>query len=229
MDVPSSGLHSERGADTYPLLMERSENVNVAEHVIDIQRSIDAASPSSTHDRTSNGSEVLHREERASSSTRASVPQHSASSSNGTSSRNTSTVRRGDARRRRSPLNSGLWISIELALTVSQIVASIVVLALSKDEQPHAPLRAWIIGYACGCFATLPLLYWRYCHRSPGSDQDTTQSRQTSQISVPAGPFSLSVTRTSEGDDRRSNGTAPRGIQNAVMSARYKFVFLEFL
>ncbi|XP_021276745.1 E3 ubiquitin-protein ligase At1g12760 isoform X2 [Herrania umbratica] len=163
------------------------------------------------------------REDRPSGSARVLGSQPSSSSSNGTNSRPSSAVRRGDARRRRSPLNSGLWISIELVLTVSQIVASIVVLALSRNEHPHAPLFAWIVGYASGCIATLPLLYWRYRHRNQASEQDPVQHHHTSHINVPAGPFSLSVTRTSDGGDHRPATMSPRGGHNAgVTSARIK-------
>jgi hypothetical protein len=69
------------------------------------------------------------------------------------------------SRQRTSPLNSGLWITIELTVTFSQIIASIIVLSLSRHEHPKAPLAVWVAGYAAGCLATLPLLYWRYTHR----------------------------------------------------------------
>ncbi|KAK7311849.1 hypothetical protein RJT34_10258 [Clitoria ternatea] len=67
-------------------------------------------------------------------------------------------------RRHRSPLNSGLWICVELVITMSQIVAAVLVLSLSRHEHPRAPLFAWIVGYTSGCVATLPLLFWRYYH-----------------------------------------------------------------
>ncbi|KAG2282224.1 hypothetical protein Bca52824_053444 [Brassica carinata] len=56
---------------------------------------------------------------------------------------------------RRSPLNSGLWISVEFVVTVAQIVAAIVVMVLAKDEHPEAPLFTWVVGYTSGCVATL--------------------------------------------------------------------------
>lgn len=220
MDVPSSELYCENRTDPCPLSMERSENFS--EHIIDIPRTGDTSSSNLSHETTSNGLDVLQREDRPSTSARVLVSQPSASSSNVTNLRTSSAVRRGDARRRRSPLNSGLWISIELALTVSQIVASIVVLALSRNEHPHAPLFVWIVGYASGCVATLPLLYWRYRHRNQASDQDSAQQRHTSHINVPAGPFSLSVTRTADGVDHRTATTSPRGgLNTGVLSARY--------
>ncbi|KAH7427654.1 hypothetical protein KP509_10G053900 [Ceratopteris richardii] len=65
---------------------------------------------------------------------------------------------------RGNPLNSGLWISFELLMVMTQIIAAIVVLALSRDENPKTPLSLWIVGYTIGCVAILPLLYWRYQH-----------------------------------------------------------------
>ncbi|KAL9400262.1 hypothetical protein Peur_009223 [Populus x canadensis] len=227
MDVPSTELHSESQTDTFPLLMERPENLNSSAHIIDIPRNIEVpGSPS--HDRISSGLEASSHEDRPSSGVRAPSTQPSTSLSNGTNSRSSSLIRRGEARRRRSPLNSGLWISVELVLTLSQIVASIVVLSVSRHEHPHAPLFAWIVGYASGCVATLPLLYWRYRYRNQSLEQDSAQNHQGSaHINVPAGPFSLSVSRNSESDDRRSATTSPRGSQNAVLNARLK-VLVEY-
>ncbi|XP_011019728.1 PREDICTED: E3 ubiquitin-protein ligase At1g63170 [Populus euphratica] len=227
MDVPSTELHSESQTDTFPLLMERPENLNSSTHIIDIPRNIEVpGSPS--HDRISSGLEASSHEDRPSSGARAPSTQPSTSLSNGTNSRSSSLIRRGEARRRRSPLNSGLWISVELVLTLSQIVASIVVLSVSRHEHPHAPLFAWIVGYASGCVATLPLLYWRYRYRNQSLEQDPAQNHQGSaHINVPAGPFSLSVSRNSESDDHRSATTSPRGGQYAVLNARLK-VLVEY-
>ncbi|KAH7574194.1 hypothetical protein JRO89_XS03G0264100 [Xanthoceras sorbifolium] len=243
MDVPLAGLDSESESDTCPLLMERPENLNGGgEHVINIPIS-DALSSSSPHDRTPYNLDSLHHEDRSSSSARNSSSQPSSSnartpisqptmSTSGSNSRNvtSSYVRRGDTRsRRRSPLNSGLWISIELALTVSQIVASVIVLSVSRHENPRAPLFEWIVGYASGCVATLPFLYWRYHHRNQGSEPDTVQSRSaSSRVNVPGGPFSISVPRTPEGEDQRAAATSQRSVQNAgVPSARLK-VLVEY-
>ncbi|KAK9983631.1 hypothetical protein SO802_033156 [Lithocarpus litseifolius] len=229
MGVPSTELHCE-GTDTCPLLMERPEYTDSSEHIIDITGS-DNASPSSLpHDRHSNTINASQLEDRPSSIVRAPISQPTISSTNGSNSRNSSFVRRGEARRRRSPLNSGLWISIELVLTVSQIVASVVVLSVSRNENPHAPLFAWIVGYASGCVATLPLLYWRYCHRNQASEQDSSQARQaSSQINVPAGPFSLSVTRNAEGEHLQSADGSPGSNQHsAVLSASRIKVLVEY-
>lgn len=225
MDVPSPELHSENQTDTFPLLMERPENLNSGEHIIDIPNSA-----LTSHDRTSSSLEASSGEDRPSSSSRTPIYPPSTSPTNGSNSRNPPFVRRGEARRRRSPLNSGLWISVELFLTVSQIVASIVVLSVSRNEHPRAPLFAWIVGYASGCIATLPLLYWRYRHRNQALEQDSTQPRQggSTHINVPAGPFSVSVSRASEGEDRRNAITSPRGGQNAALNARYIMQHLMF-
>lgn len=227
MDVPSAELPCESQSDTCPLLMEHPEYPNHSEHIVDIPGCADASSSSLPHDRRSNSINTSQLEDRPSSSARVPISQPPVSSSNGSNSRNSSHVRRGDARRRRSPLNSGVWISIELVLTLSQIVASIVVLSVSRHEHPRAPLFAWIVGYASGCVATLPLLYWRYRHRNQVSEQDSAQPHQASQINVPAGPFSVSVSRNSEWEDRQADVGSSRGSQHSGsqhsgrLSARY--------
>ncbi|OAY27180.2 hypothetical protein MANES_16G068000v8 [Manihot esculenta] len=205
--------------------MERPESLSASEHIIDIPRSSDS-SPSTSHDRTASGLEASSHIDRPSTSVRTSLPQPSTMTSggNGSNTRNSSFIRRGEARRRRSPLNSGLWISVELVLTISQIVASIVVLSASRNEHPRAPLFPWIVGYASGCVATLPLLYWRYRHRNQVLEQESTQSRQGStHITVPAGPYSVSVSRSSEADDRRTATTSSRSSLNSeALNARLK-------
>jgi len=75
---------------------------------------------------------------------------------------------------RRSPLNSGVWISFELVVVISQIIAAVIVLAVSRHEKPKTPLFPWVICYTAGCIATLPHLYWRYTHRN---NQNTQQGR----------------------------------------------------
>ncbi|GBG70038.1 hypothetical protein CBR_g4866 [Chara braunii] len=60
---------------------------------------------------------------------------------------------------------SNVVLVIELIITLAQITASVVVLAISWDTTRKSPLDGWIIGYTVGCVATLPLLYWRYRHR----------------------------------------------------------------
>ncbi|CAH2077191.1 unnamed protein product [Thlaspi arvense] len=211
-------------AHTFSRLMERSsDNLSRNEHIIDIPRNAATAS-SSSHDRISNVLEPLHHdEERPSNSVAPPVPvsQPATASSSSSMRSNPRSVRR-----RRSPLNSGLWISIELVLTVGQIIAAIVVLSLSKHEHPRAPLFAWIVGYACGCVATLPLLYWRYYHSNQASEQDSGQHRPN--LNVAAGPFAFSISRTSEGDGRQTNTTSSRSRYPGFISAARLKVIVEY-
>lgn len=211
MAFPILGLHRKSQASKVPLLMERADTRNGSEHVIDIASTSDASS-SSSQERQSSGVERRQSEDQPSTSSRVPVYQPQLFSS-GPISRNSSLIRRGNSRgRQRSPLNSGLWISVELVLTLSQIIAAIVVLSLSKHEKPRAPLRAWIVGYASGCFSILPLLYWRFRYRNQVSELDASQSRvDPSQGSNNAGPSSR---RVMEGEDRRTTSTTTRGSQN---------------
>lgn len=103
-----------------------------------------------------------------------SVATSTTTAANVGNSRNTSSATRSQ----RSPLNSGYWICTEFVMIMSQIIAAIVVLCLSRDERPEAPLFTWVIGYASGCVATLPMLFWRFYNRN----QDSSQPRQTSSL-----------------------------------------------
>lgn len=51
------------------------------------------------------------------------------------------------------------WLYVRLVFNVSQIVASIAVLVVSRNERPQAPLSTWIVGYAAGCVASIPILF----------------------------------------------------------------------
>ncbi|XP_010249880.1 PREDICTED: E3 ubiquitin-protein ligase At1g63170-like [Nelumbo nucifera] len=235
MAVPSLEPNREGQTDRYPLLMEHPDNHNDREHVIDIVRGDDASSSGSSHGDPSPGMDLPQHDDRPSSSTQAPTSQSTSSSTNGSNTRNASFIRRGDGygRRRRSPLNSGLWISIELVVTVSQIIASIVVLSLSRHENPQAPLFAWVVGYASGCVATLPLLYWRYRHRnSQGVEHDSTQhngSSQSNSTPEPASYTAISVSRASEDEDRHSTVSAAWNGQNVgTPSARFNVLVDHF-
>ncbi|CAK9136576.1 unnamed protein product [Ilex paraguariensis] len=212
--------------------MERTENHDSSEHIIDITSSNGASSSSSSHYRPFNGLDSSQNEDQTSTSSRVPALQPSFSSANGSNSRSSSFVRRGNGHgRRRSPLNSGLWISVEVILTVGQIIAAIVILSLSRNEHPRAPLFAWIVGYASGCVTTLPLLYWRYRHRNHTSEQNSSHSRQnSSQSNLSARPPSYSSSSmTLEGEDRGTTGTASRDNHNlGRLSARLKVVVEYF-
>lgn len=215
MDSSSPEQSSEQ-TDQYPLLMERGESESDLEHIIDITRHDDASS-SSTQDEQPSRVNLAQNEDRPSSSTPANINQ--ASSSNRLSSRNLSFIRSdGYGRRRRSPLNSGLWISFELVITVGQIIASIVVLSLSRNEKPQSPLFAWIVGYASGCVATLPILYWRFCNRNRDIEQDLSHSHQGSSHGNPSESTSytaISVTQASDVENNHVTESAARNTQIA--------------
>ncbi|XP_050134139.1 E3 ubiquitin-protein ligase At1g63170-like isoform X1 [Malus sylvestris] len=226
MDVPSAEPNSDTQGDQFPLLLEQMESHNNRVHIIDVTRNDDASSSTSSDDQPPRVDMPQH-EDRSSASTHAPSYQAASSSSNRLNSRNSSFMRRGDgySRRRRSPLNSGLWISVELVVTVSQIIASIVVLSLSTNENPQAPLFAWVVGYASGCVATLPVLYWRFRNRNRGSEQESIQSHQGSSESSPPEPTSytaISITQASDEENSRASETVTTNPQiGGPLSARW--------
>ncbi|GAB2275589.1 hypothetical protein Dimus_010349 [Dionaea muscipula] len=222
MAVTSLEPHCKSSSEKSSLLMDQSGVLIQSEHVIDITRSFEAPPAGSAQDGISIEVDLSQHDDRPSSNMRTSISQLSLPISNNANSRDASHSRRGfsgngHSRRRRSPLNSGSWISVELALTLGQIIASIVVLCLSKKEHPRAPLSAWIVGYAAGCVGTLPLIYWRFLHRNQVSEQDAAPSRQNSSISNPTGgSYSHFSSQTPEGNDGRtsssSNSTSNRSV-----------------
>ncbi|KAK9072075.1 hypothetical protein SSX86_008507 [Deinandra increscens subsp. villosa] len=225
MAVSALGQKRKIQTSKVPLLME-------SEHVIDIANSSEASSSRSTLSRPVNGSNLRQNEDLPSANAQAPI---SFSTTDGPTSRNTSFARRGNNNgngngRRRSPLNSGYWISVELVITVSQIIAAIVVLSLSRHEHPHAPLFTWVIGYASGCVVTLPLLFWRFYNRN-ASNQEPLQSRQSSSpagLSAIANSFTSSSNGRISGDTYNTNGTSTRRLTMASLSARVK-VLAEYL
>ncbi|XP_073276186.1 E3 ubiquitin-protein ligase At1g63170-like [Primulina huaijiensis] len=220
MALPLLGLHRKSQTNKVPLLMERADNRYENEHVIEVASNSDASSGSS-HERASSGLEQQHREDQPSTSSRA--PLYPL---NGSNSRNSSLIRRGNSRgSQRSPLNSGLWISIELVLTVSQIIAAIIVLSLSNHEKPGAPLRTWIVGYASGCLAILPLLYWRFKYRNQVSEQ--VSSQQSQEISQGNNSSGSLAGRVMGAEDRWTTATTTRGASNGMPNPRLK-VFVEY-
>lgn len=176
--------------------MECSANSNGHDHVINVERGEIASTSVSLQDEHSDSDE-MHSEDRPSTSRQNPTSQSLSSSSQNTSnSRNASFIRRGDnhARRQRSPLNSGLWISVEVVVNVGQILAAIIVLSLSRHERTHTPLFAWIIGYTCGCAANLPHLYWRYIHRNSHlPEQESEQARQNSRLNTLVDHFKMGL------------------------------------
>lgn len=164
MAVPpvESETRSEE-TDNFPLLADHMENTGHHAHAVDIPWD---SSPSTSRRDNHNGFDQLPR-----------ILEGSPGTSTPSNSQNGPLARRDDNRGRRqpSPLNSGCWISVELVVNVSQIIAAICVLSVSRNEHPHSPLFEWVIGYTVGCTATLPHLYWRYLHRNlPTTGQEPT-------------------------------------------------------
>lgn len=230
MAVPLVGQQSEASTDRYPLLMEGQENRGVREqHAIDITRG-SLPSSSISHEDDPSDSDGLNHEDRPSTNTH--TPGFQSSSSSSSSStvsnpRNAAFNRRGDSygRRHRSPLNSGLWISVELVVNMSQIIAALIVLSLSTNEHPKAPLFEWVIGYTVGCFATLPHLYWRYIHRNnQGADQDVAHTRQDSSQNNPVeqAPYAaVSVIQIPEAEAQSAVGNSSNGQTSITANPRY--------
>ncbi|KAI3811120.1 hypothetical protein L1987_20837 [Smallanthus sonchifolius] len=148
--------------DDYPLLIDNHEN----QHFIDVEReNTDASSSPSS---SSSSAAAL------SSGLSDNSPSHGLREN-----RQGSTTHSGPSNTSRwNPFNTLLWISIELVFTSGQIIAAIVVFFISQSENPQNPLFAWVVGYAGGCAASLPLLYWRYLHRNQATGQRSTQGQQ---------------------------------------------------
>jgi hypothetical protein len=180
--------------------MERANCDEPHEHVINVAHG-ETASTSTSHQDMHSDTDEPHQEDSPSTSTRTPSPQSSASTSpTAYDSRNLSFPRRDSFYGRgRGLWNSGLWISFELVMYVAQITAAVVILILSRDELPHAPLVAWIIGYTVGCTASLPLIYWRYVHRNRLSEEEPEQPPTTYPT--------LTSSQSSEGRNQRSSGT----------------------
>ncbi|CAH8258792.1 unnamed protein product [Arabidopsis lyrata] len=204
MDVSSIARTSL--TDQHPLLMDHHTHNN-RDHIVDITMSNGQDSSSIDELTPPHQGE----EETVSSSTLTAHPappqQRPTSSRN--ARRTTST---------RSPLNSGLWISVELVVTVAQIVAAIVVMVLAKDEHPEAPLFTWVIGYTSGCIATLPILYWRFRTYSRGTGQDSSQrlssSSQANNNPSESTPYTaVSVAQAADEENSTDMSAAPRNNQ----------------
>ncbi|KAL6848030.1 hypothetical protein ACP4OV_022158 [Aristida adscensionis] len=146
------------------------------DHTIDIPRN-DVTSTSTSH-QDDHEEESQHRRG-PSNEALTPEPESSSAPTGASSSRSASVARRDQGHRQQNPLNSSFWISIELIVNLSQIIAAVSVLSVSKNEHPHAPLFEWLVGYTIGCVATLPHLYWRYLHRN----RQSTEQEQTSHDS----------------------------------------------
>ncbi|KAF7148938.1 hypothetical protein RHSIM_Rhsim03G0245500 [Rhododendron simsii] len=202
MAVSMQEPRQENTTDSYPLLMEPQENNENHEHLIDIERGSDASSSGSSQNGSPRGSTLSHREDRPSSSIPIPITQLPSSASNSSNSRSSPRRGEGSGRRHWSPFNTVLWLSIELVFTLGQIIAAIVVLAISGHENPQTPLFAWIVGYAVGCAASLPIIYWRYLHCNQGAEQGSARlhqgSSQGNTTPEPNSYITISLARNAE-------------------------------
>ena len=204
MAVSSQETSCESQTDRYPLLMERPEKHENDEHIVDIASSGDASSSSSSDEDSAHVSNQTHHVNRPLTDAWVPISQSSPSSSEVSESRNSTIITRahGPGRRLWSPFNSGIWISIEIVFTTSLIVASIVVLSFSKHEKPQTPLFAWIVGYAAGCAASLPILFLRYLRCNHDGERGLNQMLQGSpqgNTSLESNSYiTISLTRSAE-------------------------------
>ncbi|KAK6945016.1 Zinc finger, RING-type [Dillenia turbinata] len=194
------------GTDSYPLLVERPGRHEGHEPAISIAMDGDPSSSQSSDDNTPCDLDVHYNANRPATS---SIPVQS-SLSNPLDSINSSFVRReGIGSHRWSLFNSGIWIIIQIVFTMTQIIASIIVLSLSRNEHPKAPLFAWIVGYAAGCVTTLPVLYWRYLHCNQNVHQGATQVFPASSGNSDSNSYiTISLTQPSEEVGHQNSTTA---------------------
>lgn len=214
-----------QSSDTSPLLMDQlpgSGSTTPAEHVVTIQPVTSSVPTSSSHVSFSPAeaqqeSPSLGMSRSLSANSFRGLPSFASTTSN--SSLRSGNTSSHSARQRPSPLNSGLWVSIELTITISQIIASIIVLVLSRNEHPQAPLHVWVAGYAAGCLATLPLLYWRYTHQYMRTREPASTSASEPNPSSGGVGGSSYVTLTPGSRDDMAHGSRQRSGVGQVSSS----------
>lgn len=203
--------------------MERLEDRAGHQHVIDIAAANDAPLVSSVDDHVYEEESRYNVDRPSSSSTEIHPSQASLSSERRVATGNSSFTGGGDTYGYTSPLNSGLWISVELIVTLAQVVASVVILSLSRYKSTEAPLFAWVVGYACGCLATLPILYWRL--------RNSVQSQQHSQrvpSYEPNNMPSISVAQDAEESYQNTHAAARNNHRRGRASGRLNGVVDHF-
>jgi hypothetical protein len=162
--------------------MDHSENLSNRDHTIDMPRN-DVTSLSTSHQDNDDLDELHSQHGRVPSNEVPPVPE----SSSGTAvynSENASDARRDQGHRQHNPSNSVLWISVDLIVNISQIIAAVSVLSVSRNEHPHAPLFEWLLAYTIGCVATLPHLYWRYLHRNRHNTEQEPTGQDSSERNI---------------------------------------------
>ncbi|CAJ1955174.1 unnamed protein product [Sphenostylis stenocarpa] len=220
MDVTSLGSNSNTQTDQHPLLMEQPETRDGRQHIIDVTVIGETLTMSSHNDQHSE-MHLQQNGDQPAGNTQDPTHEVSSSSASRLNSRNSASLRRGEGYGHRgSPLNSGLWISVELFVTVSQIIASIVVLSLSRNENPQAPLFAWVVGYASGCVATLPILYWRFRNRNQSNEQDSSQPSPGSSGSNPPDRTYTAIYVSHVSDEENGHATQS-ATRNAIIPGAF--------
>ncbi|GMH04615.1 hypothetical protein Nepgr_006455 [Nepenthes gracilis] len=206
--VDSSQETTQDQTDQYPLLRERCDsNVN-HEHAIHIERGGEASSSSSPDLECSRGLSPSNHADRPMSIHQAPISRFSLPSPDRTNSRSFPFVSRSEefGHRRWTPFNSSFCISLEILFTLGQIIASIVVLCLSRHEHPRTPLFAWAVGYTAGCVVSLPVLCWRYLLRSHITEQGAAQLNQDSpeqnSVSDPSSYITITLNQSSDHEDQ---------------------------
>ena len=198
MAVAPAKSKREGQSRSRPFLMDHTGNLSHHDHTIDIPRN-DVTSPSASHQDDLDSLDEFHDTISPPDEVPA-VPESASVTYDVSDSQNASSARRDRGHRQQNPLNSGFWISIELIVNLSQIIAAISVLSVSRNEHPHAPLFVWLLGYTIGCIAILPHLYWRYLHRNrQNTEQELpTQSSSERNISETNSFAAVSSTHASE-------------------------------
>jgi hypothetical protein len=200
--------------------MDHSENISNRDHTIDIS-SNGATSLSTSHEDNGDVDESHSHHNRVLSNEVPPAPE----SSSGTAVYNSGNASASDARRdqghrQQNPLNSVLCISVDLIVNVSQIIAAVSVLSVSRNEHPHAPLFEWLLAYTIGCVATLPHLYWRYLHRNRhNTEQEPTNQDSSERIISDPNPNSAPSFHASEFMDS-VNSTGMSGSNPPIASLR---------
>ncbi|KAH9611585.1 hypothetical protein KSS87_023236 [Heliosperma pusillum] len=215
MAVSSDTPMHETHTDQYPLLMERHDNHVNVEHVIDIDRGGEASSSDSSGLGFPHGVIRIHSQRETNGSQ---TPPNVSSASSPSHANTRSPRSESMGRRNWSPFCSGFWISIDLAFTLTQIIASTIVLCLSRHEHPQAPLFAWVVGYTAGCVASLPVMYWRFINRNQGSEavvQVNQASPHANSASDQNSYVTISLSQSLEREDRPSVPSSSYEVQTA--------------
>ncbi|KAE8709046.1 Tetratricopeptide repeat (TPR)-containing protein isoform 1 [Hibiscus syriacus] len=170
-----------------------------------MSRHDDDALSSSSQDEQYSGVNLTPSEDRPSSSSQA--PSNATSFSNRLHFGSSSFTRRSDGygRQRRSPLNSELWISVEFVFTVCQIIASIVVLLLSRNEKPQLHCSHGSSVTHLVVLQHFLFFIGRFLNRNLGIEHDSTHSHQSSSRGNPSETTPYTAISVVQASDEENN------------------------